>query len=1399
MIINQYAAESWNAVYQAFSQINFTSFTFDTVKESLLQYLQIYYAEDFNDFIESDELVMLIELFAYTAELVAYRADVAAHENFMPTAQRKQSVLRLAKLISYSAARNIPARGLVKINTVQTDQTIYDSLGNNLANQVITWNDPNNTNWKEQFFLVMNASLTSPFGQPSKSFQIADVLMQLYTFNNVTTTLNNGVFSFNASTPTATVGMECVSIDIDSTGPFERSPASNAQFNVVYASDGRGDGSDYTGFLLFVKQGNLLLTNYTITQPIANRRIELSAININNTDVWVYQVDSQNNITQVWEAIDNLADQTLAFNNNPSRYQYQIETLENDQIALLFGDGNFNDVPVGTFQLWTRSSINQDIVIPKNSIQNQLMQLVYSDSTGVNHNFNISFSLTSAIQNNSASETIEHIRQASPSTYYAQNRMVNGQDYNTFPLKDTTILKLNTINRTFAGQPKYIDWNDASGAYQNIKLFGDDLSMSLQIATDLQITTDSSRSLIDTYIEPLLQTNAIFNTMTHIFATAQDSTGIVSYPRRTFIEDNRPIYFDINGQPVAAYGYNLGATSPLVPANGSLLEKTVIQGALDQHWYGEPLSTVLIDGSQAGVVPDPVLNPETTDKLYLSNLPRTIDGINLYPPGDTGSGLQSIQPQKYFGLRFNRFLQTFGNGTITLYNPNDSTPNQLWGYGDGTYNSIIGSTGNYNGSVALPAPANGLLTYQSKIETITVEMQSDQNTFTVISNIRGALPNYVLSVAASNTSLQRWSGQAGSEIIPCDFIISSGSTAYEAGDAFVIDISYTAQIGNASTIAAAQTITASTAMTLESATVTLSPPAQVAISSAGDLSAVNFTVAGTDINGNQISVTLAGPKNDYVYTLETFKTVTSVTPSASSALTVSVGTLSLSFGAVVRSFTSTLSTPPHSANLNGWWELIPSSTIIGSTTATPAGLGLFSGGASNGPNVIQQATFDQSSAGSDWIFLIARTDDPITQAVQNWSIFNRDMKIIVSSPTTNFWYNQNQQIIDSQTLLPLYDKIRILRSNLDSTGQPLAQNDIYDCVNFAYDSSGNIITNSLEVLPTETINFLTAGTGTPSNMFQFENFSTGSYQFSLVDVTTPTNPISLGVVSCSDYTYESGYDLSPYDFNAYDTGFFNIIGGTYAGLTFSFQSGNFASNVITNGGTSYQLIRQIFVPAPAVINPATQSYGCNIDTGLDFMWQHFTPSANLIDPSVSNIHDAYILTQGYYTSVQQWVNGITTVQPAPPTPLDLQTSYGYLLSYAMLSDTVVFHPGNIKLLFGPQADQTLQANFVVVVAPTATFTNQRIQQEVINTINTYFQISNWNFGQTFYATDLISKIHQALPTQISSVVLVPTYSVNSFGSLFTIEAGIDEVLQSCATVANVQIVSALTPTVLRQA
>ncbi len=66
---------------------------------------------------------------------------------------------------------------------------------------------------------------------------------------------------------------------------------------------------------------------------------------------------------------------------------------------------------------------------------------------------------------------------------------------------------------------------------------------------------------------------------------------------------------------------------------------------------------------------------------------------------------------------------------------------------------------------------------------------------------------------------------------------------------------------------------------------------QVGIASSGNLSGVNFTVYGTDPDGNSINETLAGPNNNTVETTAYFKTVTRVAVNGAVGTNVTVGTV----------------------------------------------------------------------------------------------------------------------------------------------------------------------------------------------------------------------------------------------------------------------------------------------------------------------------------------------------------------------------------------------------------------------------------------------------------------------------------------------------------------------------
>ena len=471
-------AESFEIVHQAFSGIvNFNAFDYNSIKRSLIEYLKVYYKEDINNFIESDEIISIVENFAYIGELISYRLDMNASENFITTAQRKESILRIAKLLSYKPFRTIPHRGLVKIKSIRTTEVVRDVDGVNLANQRIIWNDTNNPNWKDQFLLIMNRVMQQDFGSVGvdSRTQVDNVLFEQYTFKN--TSRNNEVavtFPYSASVSDVNFPMELVPINLTADGPEERRPEIRSNFTLAFANDGLGDSSDTTGFLMLTKQGVLQRRQAMFDGITPNQTYTIPVNNINHTDVFINNVNqddrsiivnnpleevlnnSSNGRYGEWSVIGMDTSESVIFNSDATRRQVEVETLDNDQIRIIFGDGEFTDIPNGAFDVWFRTSANDSTTIPKSAISEESLSFVYVDDNNSTQTFTFTFSLVNSLQNSSQSESMEHIRRVAPSVYSTQDRMVNARDYNSFLLQDPRILKLRAINRTFAGDSKYI-------------------------------------------------------------------------------------------------------------------------------------------------------------------------------------------------------------------------------------------------------------------------------------------------------------------------------------------------------------------------------------------------------------------------------------------------------------------------------------------------------------------------------------------------------------------------------------------------------------------------------------------------------------------------------------------------------------------------------------------------------------------------------------------------------------------------------------------------------------------------------------------------------------------------------------------------------------------------------
>jgi hypothetical protein len=205
--------------------------------------------------------------------------------------------------------------------------------------------------------------------------------------------------------------------------------------------------------------------------------------------------------------------------------------------------------------------------------------------------------------------------------------------------------------------------------------------------------------------------------------------------------------------------------------------------------------------------------------------------------------------------------------------------------------------------------------------------------------------------------------------------------------------------------------------------------------------------------------------------------------------------------------------------------------------------------------------------------------------------------------------------------------------------------------------------------------------------------------------------------------------------------------------------------------------------------------------GLYFQYRHNAPLTDRIDPGTTNIIDLYVVTQSYYTAYQNWIRDSTGTVPKPdvPTINELSTAYQGLNNYKMISDNIVVNSVTFKPLFGPKAAENLRATIKVIRAANSTASESEIKTLVVANLNEYFSIAAWNFGDTFYFSELAAYIHRNMGGIVSSVVLVPLDPLKYFGDLYEIRSAPNEIFVNAAGVSSVEVITALTSTNIRTA
>jgi len=515
LLLNQ----DWKRIYQTFKNADFKSYDFENLRRVMITYLRENYPEDFNDYIESSEYMALIDLMAFLGQSLSFRIDLASRENFIELADRKESVLRLARMLAYNAKRNIPASGLLKFNSVSTTDNVFDGSGRNLSRQTIVWNDSTNPNWQDQFLTVLNSTLANNtiFGRSEGSAVIQGIATDQYRFNSTSTDVP--IYTFNKTVAGRSMVFEIIStVFKDNEFIYEESPFPGNKLGFVYRQDGRGPGSANTGFFLMFKQGSLELAEFEIAVPSTNETVSVDATGINNDDIYLFPLDAENQQGEEWIKVSTLLGNNIAYNSltNNQRNIYSAITRDKDRVNLLFSDGVYGNLPQGNFRLYYRVSNGLSYSISPTELRGINISIPYINKEGNSHTLTISLALKYTVTNATETESIDDIRQRAPAVYYTQNRMVTAEDYNLAPLASSqNILKIKSINRTSSGISRNFDIIDASGKYSSVDLFSDDGFIYKERSEQLLSFKFTNRiniiNFIRQQVEPILTKTSTYN------------------------------------------------------------------------------------------------------------------------------------------------------------------------------------------------------------------------------------------------------------------------------------------------------------------------------------------------------------------------------------------------------------------------------------------------------------------------------------------------------------------------------------------------------------------------------------------------------------------------------------------------------------------------------------------------------------------------------------------------------------------------------------------------------------------------------------------------------------------------------------------------------------------------
>lgn len=1377
---NLFAAEDWKVAYKAFSKVDFQAYDFDTIKDALVDYVRTNFPENFNDYTESSEFIAIIEMLAFLSQSLAFRMDINSRENFLETAERRDSVFKLARMLGYNPRRNIPASGLMKVDAVRTTESLTDSLGNPLNNTNVYFDDANNPDSYEQFITIINAAMSSinRFTSPIKTGVVNDINSEMY---EIQTPINGPVaIPFSLTVNGEKLPFEMVNPDFKDGGVFEEQhPDLLNNFNIIYRNDGLGLSSDNTGFFMMFKQGTLNQRTLDFSVPVESRVEDIPINNINETDVFLQELNDQGFALNKWSKVPNTVGQTLTYNDVAlgTRNLYAVENLNNDAIRLKFPDGTFGNIPYGTFRLYTRSSVARNFSLHPENARNTLIEIPYENAEGEAHTLSLLVSLKYTVKNSLPAETLQAIKQRAPQAFYTQNRMVSAQDYQVFPYSQSSnITKLKTVNRTHAGHSRYIDINDPTGTYQNVDTFAQDGALYTEINKESSKVRISNNNTVEEVLQfdvPQILKRDVLNN----FAYNEYRSKWYNFNPNHF--NLRPMNITWKSLPVVTgksiSGYFTETSS--VPGQENILVNNYPMFKMFQEnnflKFEDPNDAsqyawariVRIDNN--GAVSSGLSTARGSIQLSskVSHNWKVVEFISTFRKEFTTlektTITNKINDKKSFGLGFDSLLDSWyvietNNLLDAEYNPtfnkdNSGPPGKdsSWLLKFSLVTTELTNETVYNitfrAQKYIIESRKDLKFYNinnSKVADTTNTASQDTITFTKLNFKPGSAETFTWEDTTGNDRGDKFRSDQTNEIYQPggynpEIPLRSRNTKW-----FDVDISWKSNLGiypqgdNAGNIFVEPTV------------ISLQP---------------YYFVPGGSGTSDYSNITLSNNTGQINYW---------------------PGNLTFAFSNVTFGNNNILDSVGNVV----YKDYNPATGSFEVYKAAPGGTTHSFG--------INGSTHNASSTGR---ILLANSN--VTAETGNLTITAWD--------TNRHTHVRDAKGLSADQLIVNYkfDKEKLDNEISWIVTSPVKYNDGFTdnkkVIVKALDTDGDLVPDR----PLQFNEFVSENDLVFFDYYtDFDGYSySRPFQGTIVDLRDETViRVDLADATVSPGSYNNEQDLTSIDLiilkDSDKIPAFENESGQFEGLllyTFDTKEIYRLTSSSTNSSKMTALLQseeQYYVRNGRA---AGQNNAEQTNDEVIFKWKHVAPKDVRIDPSISNVVEMLILTSTYNLDIQKYINVPGTEFPAPPTSAELANEFNNLEEFKSASDTLVFKSAKFKRLFGSDADTNVQAKFRVVKLKGSTMSDNEIRSRIIKAFNTYFNIENWEFGETFYFTELSSYVHQQLGSNIGSIVILPKNTDGSFGDLFQVKAEPSELFLSTATVSDIEVVEKISSQTLR--